>query len=65
MAKELQCDEATIIVGHSSGAQAAMRYSKINLCVKPCPNGKCFTVNHAKTCFRVKHINILQSDLTA
>jgi len=25
MEKELQCDENTIIVGHSSGAEAAMR----------------------------------------
>jgi hypothetical protein len=28
MEKELQCDEATIIIGHSSGAVAAMRYAE-------------------------------------
>ncbi|XP_026786535.3 serine hydrolase RBBP9 [Pangasianodon hypophthalmus] len=28
MEKELQCDEETVIIGHSSGAAAAMRYSE-------------------------------------
>ncbi|XP_030626676.1 serine hydrolase RBBP9 [Chanos chanos] len=28
MEKELQCDEETVIIGHSSGAAAAMRYAE-------------------------------------
>jgi len=27
MEKDLRCDEETVIIGHSSGAAAAMRYS--------------------------------------
>uniref|UniRef100_A0A3B3RNB5 Retinoblastoma binding protein 9 n=2 Tax=Paramormyrops kingsleyae TaxID=1676925 RepID=A0A3B3RNB5_9TELE len=30
MEKELQCDEKTIIIGHSSGAAAAMRYAEVH-----------------------------------
>ena len=33
--------------------------------LKACPNGKCFTVKHAKTCFRLKHVDVLQSGQTA
>ena len=39
-----------------TGIELQTRYFPV---IKPCPNGKCFIVKHAKTCFRVKHVDVL------